>query len=496
MPNLFRNGEERRFASLISRLVYCNPFTDQRLQLESQLLGVDRNKSRQAADLRDQRRQRNMAALRGLMEPVLTHCRKPFLEGKGSEEERDFFRDMIILYLYTQTRGDMDTTIREVYEQGNDDVRIHFYDAYLQQFLQFFGEKHPISPEHLFACCFQIRRAFYHIYRFFLGTSVTATRLRARVWESIFSHDVYRYQRVLYKHMATIPTLITGPSGSGKEVVARAISFSQYVKFDPKKKAFEKQYSKGFYPVNLSALSPTLIESELFGHRKGAFTGALQDREGYFSACGEHGVVFLDEIGDTNEEIQIKLLRVLQTRNFQRLGDVRTEVFRGKVIAATNRNLEDEIKAGRFRKDFYFRLRSDLIETPPLIDMIAENKKELEFLAQYVSEKMVGKDEADALMEDFLKWNQLHLDYTWPGNFRELEQAIRSILIHGTYEPPKTDAETVPGRMFQGCIDAGWSLQKLSGEYVKEVYRKTPVIEKVARQLGIDRRTVKRYLES
>ena len=498
MPNLFRSGDDRLFASLISRLLYCNPFTAERLHLEFELLGVDRETVGEewSFDIRDETRHKNMANLHNQMEPVLMQNYGLFRDGKGSEEDRNYYRDMAVLYLYTQIRAKLDGTIREVYEMGNERVKISFYDTFLEKFHYFFGNDHPISPDHLFACFFQIRRAFYHIYRFFVGSSRTATQLRARVWESIFSHDLFRYQRVLYNHMATIPTLITGPSGTGKEVVARAIGFSQYVKFDPHKKVFDKEFSKGFYAVNLSALSPTLIESELFGHRKGAFTGALQDREGYFSACGEHGVVFLDEIGDTNEEIQIKLLRVLQTRNFQRLGDVHTEVFRGKVIAATNRDLDDEIKAGRFREDFYFRLRSDVIETPPLIEMIAEDKKELEHLAEYVSASFVGIDEADGLMRDFLGWNAQHLDYVWPGNFRELEQAIRSILIHGTYEPPERQSSTPEDKCFQTFIDANWNLQRLTSEYVKEVYRRTPVIEKVARQLGVDRRTVKKYLEA
>src|SRR6185369_6170470 len=120
----------------------------------------------------------------------------------------------------------------------------------------------------------------------------------------------------------------------------------------PKKKEFTEDFAGSFHALNLSALSPTLIESELFGHRRGAFTGALEDRAGWMEVCPPLGTVFLDEIGELDPAIQVKLLRVLQTRMFQRLGDTATRVFRGKIIAATNRDLDS---AKDFRRDFYYR---------------------------------------------------------------------------------------------------------------------------------------------
>ena len=130
-------------------------------------------------------------------------------------------------------------------------------------------------------------------------------------------------------------TLITGPSGTGKELVARAIGLSRYISFDPKKMDFTTDFSQSFHPLNLSALPSELIESELFGHKKGAFTGALQDRRGWLDVCGPNGSVFLDEVGDLAPSIQVKLLRVLHSRTFQPLGDTKERRFRGKIIAAT-----------------------------------------------------------------------------------------------------------------------------------------------------------------
>src|SRR5262249_20140703 len=162
----------------------------------------------------------------------------------------------------------------------------------------------------------QVRRAFHFIYRNILGESAPAVRLRAAVWESIFTRDIRRYRRSLFRRMGDVATLIVGPSGTGKELVARAIGLARYIPFDPDREAFVEDYAGAFYSLNPSALSPTLIESELFGHRRGAFTGAVEDRIGWLEACRPLGTVFLDEIGELDPAIQVKLLRVLQTREF------------------------------------------------------------------------------------------------------------------------------------------------------------------------------------
>src|SRR2546429_7883924 len=178
---------------------------------------------------------------------------------------------------------------------------------------------------------------------------MAAARLRAAVWQSIFTHDIRRYQRTLYERMGDFTTLITGPSGTGKELVARAVGLSRYVPFDPKTSTFAEDFAGSFYAINLSALPPTLIESELFGHRRGAFTGALQDRRGWLEVCPPRGTVFLDEIGDLDASIQVKLLRGIQTRTFQPLGDTQDRHLHGKLIAETNRLLSTAILGGSFR---------------------------------------------------------------------------------------------------------------------------------------------------
>lgn len=148
----------------------------------------------------------------------------------------------------------------------------------------------------------------------------------------------------------------------------RALGLSRYIPLDPDPGTFVANVDGAFHALNLSALSPTLIESELFGHRKGAFTGALENRAGWLESCPPLGAVLLDEIGEVDASIQVKLLRVLQTREFQRIEESEPRQFRGKLIASTNRDLGADMLGGRFREDLYYRLCSDLIVTPSLRD--------------------------------------------------------------------------------------------------------------------------------
>ncbi len=322
---------------------------------------------------------------------------------------------------------------------------------------------------------------------------MSMARLRAAVWQSIFTHDMRRYRRALYERMDDVTTLIGGPSGTGKEVVARAIGLSRYIPFDARAERFAAHFGDLFHPLNLSALSPTLIESELFGHRRGAFTGALQDRAGWLETCEPFGTVFLDEIGDVDPAIQVKLLRVLQARTFQRLGDTKPLLFRGKIMAATNRDLAREIQAGRFREDFYYRLCSDIIATPSLAEQLRESPDELPNLILFLARRLVGDEEAEALADEVQAWIEEHLGrtYPWPGNVRELEQCVRNVLIRGEYRPP-TARDGHPEGQLAAALRAGeLTANQLLARYCALVYAETRSYQETARRLGLDRRTVK-----
>lgn len=317
------------------------------------------------------------------------------------------------------------------------------WEGFQLDYKELFDFNHPVfkreyEKEHVFACFFLFRRAFYHVFFNFVGTSKPMAKLRMAAWESIVTHDLLGWMQGLYQRMRDFPTLITGPSGTGKERVAKAIGRSLYIPFDPKKETFEADFLAAFKPVNVSALPPLLVEAELFGHIKGSFAGAVRDRIGRLEDCPKSGAVFLDEIGELTEEIQVKLLRVLQERCFQRVGANEDKNFHGKIIAATNRDLDAEIQADRFREDFYYRLCADRIRTPSLREQLTDRPEDLPLFVEFVCRTVVGKEKATEFSRKVVGWIDRHLQgYTWPGNFRELEQCVRSYTIRKEYYPVK-----------------------------------------------------------
>jgi transcriptional regulator with PAS, ATPase and Fis domain len=295
--------------------------------------------------------------------------------------------------------------------------------------------------------------------------------------------------------MGDFSTLIIGPTGSGKELVARAIGFSRYISFNPKSLRFEKDFSGIFFPINLSALPSTLVESELFGHRRGAFTGALEDRKGWLATCPPEGTVFLDEIGELDPLIQVKLLRVIQVRKFQQLGTTNEAVFHGKIIAATHRDIHHSMEQGTFRKDFYYRLCSDIITTPSLHQQISEAPDVLGDLVLYIAQRVAGP-EGETIAGEVLSWihNQLGLEYSWPGNIRELEQCVRSVMIRREYRPAAKQGEGQDDRMMISLREGVLTLEEICRLYCTHIYAGVGSYVETARRLKIDRRTVKKYV--
>ncbi len=498
---LFATTEDRSGAGAIARLVYCNPFLPERMECEREALGAEFAESEAAwhfgADPAGTRP--NLAILARRVEEVATRTRARLSEGVAATlPELRAYEDVVMYLLYHRSRPVFEQLILAHPRKPIPRELAEAYDKFVADVGHFLGMPGVTFPDDydppvLFACFFQIRRAFAQIFNHIVGGSMPAAKLRAAAWQSIFTHDMRRYRRVMYDRMGDITTLITGPSGTGKELVARAIGHSRYIPFDPRKKEFTEDFAGSFHPLNLSALSPTLIESELFGHRRGAFTGALEDRAGWMEVCPPLGTVFLDEIGELAPAIQVKLLLVLQTRAFQRLGDTATRTFRGKIIAATNRDLGQEMADGEFRKDFYYRLCSDIIQTPSLREQVAGSPREMRSLILFIAERVAGEAEAEAVTAEVHDWVAEHLgdDYAWPGNFRELEQCIRNVLIRREYRPPQSTASSPAARLAEELQGGQLTAEELLRRYCALVYAQTRNYEETARRLGLDRRTVK-----
>ena len=246
-----------------------------------------------------------------------------------------------------------------------------------------------------------------------------------------------------------------------------------------------------FRSLNISALSPTLIESELFGHTKGSFTGAVEDRTGWLESCPRHGAVFIDELGELDPKIQVKLLRVFEDRTFQRLGETTTRRFQGRIIAATNRDMSEEVLHKRFRSDLYYRLCADRITTPSLSDRCNDNHRELAHLVGHLMRRITVV-KSDELASQCVEWIRENLpSHGWPGNVRELEQCVRSWLLRKDYQPLDLRGIQTPDRLEESLAKSSLSAEELVSLYCRVKYRQTESYVKTAAALQLDRRTVK-----
>jgi transcriptional regulator with AAA-type ATPase domain len=503
----FVDDSEAAVLAAVAALADGNPFLPDRVESERRALGphFERTSAVWHAEADLAGTHPNLPRLRERVEALAPLLRERLASGaRARKAELVQYEGLVRHLLYMRYENEWFALITAAERGDPTNRRIGAYRRFARDVAHFCdipGVKLPVaSPAaHLFAWGFQIRRAFHHTYRRIYGGSMPAARLRAAVWQSIFTRDVQRYRRGLFERMGDIPTLISGASGTGKELVARAIGLSRYIPFDERSQTFRHDYAAGFHAVNLSALSPTLIESELFGHRHGAFTGAVEDRSGWLETCGPHGTVFLDEIGELDGAIQVKLLRVLQTRTFQRIGETTERRFEGKIIAATHRDLAAEMRAGRFRPDFYYRLCADLVTAPSLREQLAGEggEEELSNLLLVIARRVAGDDEGTDLAREASRWIAVHLgrDYPWPGNVRELEQCVRNVLIRGEYTPPD-----VAGAPAVDALPAALAAGELSAEdlmrvYCTHVYAAAGSYEEAARRLGLDRRTVKAKLD-
>jgi transcriptional regulator with AAA-type ATPase domain len=497
------DNRERTTVAAVAALTDCNPFVPERIELEKKVLGSAFVPTGVVwfADGDAGQFDPNLSRLHERIEEVATQLHKRLAAGGvATAEELADYRGLVFYLLWLRYEDDWHALIKAGDAGLSMPRPVSFYEKFARDAAHFLSPLHGTQADsaHLFALGFQVRRAFHHIFRKIFGASLPAARLRAVAWQSIFTRNASRYRAGLYDRMADIPTLITGESGTGKELVARAIALSQYIPFDLPSQSFAVDSTAGFSAVNLAALNPTLIESELFGHRRGAFTGAIEDHPGWFERCGRHGAVFLDEIGELDAAIQVKLLRVLQSREFQRIGETEPRRFAGKIIAATHRNLEHEIDAGRFREDLYYRICADLIHMPTLREQLAANPDDLRNLVLIVARRVAGADEGERLADEVQDWVVAHLgpDYPWPGNMRELEQCVRNILIRGEYRPRRGQPGEADGAaelaalLRRGTLSADDVVQR----YAALQFAETDNLHETARRLGMNWRTVRKLV--
>lgn len=289
-----------------------------------------------------------------------------------------------------------------------------------------------------------------------------------------------------------ITVLITGESGTGKELVARAIHFEG------------DRRDRPFQSINCSAIPADLIEAELFGYKKGAFTGAVRNHEGLF-ASAEKGTVFLDEVGEMPLATQVKVLRAIQERKVKPVGAVEERPIDVRIIAATNRVLDEEVKAGRFREDLYYRLKVVTIHMPPLRDRLLD----LPLLTEHFLE-LFGKEFEKVGLELEDDASRFLAAYPWPGNVRELENVIQrgAALCRGTSISLVNLPEEIVGQV-EGAVDRplaqsvgpdGVVMESLLGQYERRLLESAletsgGVKKEAARLLGISFRSFRYRLQ-
>jgi DNA-binding NtrC family response regulator len=283
----------------------------------------------------------------------------------------------------------------------------------------------------------------------------------------------------------TTTILITGETGTGKELVANAIHMNSPRKLNP------------FIKINCSAIAENLIESELFGYEKGAFTGAVSSKPGRFELAHK-GTLFLDEVGDLPREIQVKLLRVIQDHEFERVGGLQTIKVDVRLVAATNRNLQQRVKEGYFREDLFYRFNVMPIYVPPL----RERKEDIPALVGYFIEKFNRKLDRQIAGVD-PEVMELLLDHDWPGNIRELENLAERLVLMAKGDQivmgdvPAELIEAVEEKAQTAAPDEKRSIKELIREKTGDIEKQMIVkvlaecegnISKAARQLGLSRR--------
>src|SRR5688572_3788249 len=482
------SAADRDFFAALAQIVFGNPFTPQRDQLIVRLAP--------GAPLGDLTTSRE--ALAQVVGPRLGPWLQEgatALERLGAEDRR-LLEPPLLYVVYHRYVPQLDAHIEKQAAQRGAPLAVPFADDLIAELVRSgFPEE---RATHYFAMFFQLRRAFYFILASLAGECDSMRRLRQALWNNVFTHDMRGYDASLWSRMEDFSTLLLGETGTGKGSAAAAIGRSEFIPYVASQRRFAANFAESFIAINLSQFPETLIESELFGHRKGAFTGAIDHHDGVFERCSAHGALFLDEIGEVSIPVQIKLLQVLQERTFTPLGGHEKKRFSGRVIAATNRPLDKLRRDGRFREDFFYRLCSDVIEVPTLRQRIQESPAELELLVRLVVARIAGEQAVDlvGLVLDALE-RDLPRGYRWPGNVRELEQAVRRILMTGRYageraDPAPNEDEALADKLRAGQLTA----DELLSRYCALLYRRLGTYAEVAKQTGLDPRTSRKYVEA
>ena len=478
-------NSQRPFLQAVADLMFSNPFDHEVAEVET-LTGLR---------LEGGSTEHYYVLLKPKLEEIMSvlaaqgvHC----LSDLSSSEDQHLFMAARLFLIYDRYIDDIDALITQQINEPDRRLRVKFSKNAFHDLSEMgLGES---QSDKYFALFYQLRRAYLFISRELTGNAACIKRLRRDLWNNVFTSDALLYVNNLWSRMEDFSTLLLGETGTGKGAAARAIGCSGLIPFDMESQTFTAKFTESFVAINLLEYPEGLLESELFGHTKGAFTGAVSQYDGLFKRCSAHGALFLDEIGDINISIQIKLLKVLQERRFSPVGAHDICRFSGRVIAATNRNLNELRESGEFRHDFYYRLSSDVIELPTLRERLEQDPQELGLLVDSLMERLTGQPSPEMAGDVLAKLTKsIPNDYSWPGNVRELEQAVRRTVLGRAYSGELASPVSLPVWV-ESAMSGKLSATELLSAYCNSLYGELGTYEKVAAITGLDRRTVKKHI--
>ncbi len=476
--------QERSTLKLVGRAAFANPFSSERVELDTQLAAenLGRNEKPIVGAVVELKR------LLGVMIAEGRDKRSAF----QLDADRKLFENFVLFLIFHEFTEELDQLIARQMESNERSLPFASANRMLSRLVAVGFSDH--EAERYLGVFFQIRRAYYFINHSLIGSSKSMIALRCQLWNSVFTHDMDLYNTWFWNRMEDFSTLLTGETGTGKGTAAAAIGRSAFIPFDVASGRFKESFVNAFLSVNLTQYPESLLEAELFGYRKGAFTGAVEAHTGLLARCSAFGSIFLDEVGDTSRDVQVKLLKVLEERTFTPVGSHEAQRFRGRIIAATNQDVQALRLSGDFRDDLYYRLTSDVIPIPPLRQRIAEDPAELTLLLKHLIGRIAGES-SPSLIELCTRAIKRDLGdhYAWPGNVRELAQAVRRIILTRQYFPtmPVSRTEAPLAELALGKHNATGVL----GAYASMLYERCGSYQQVGRIMELDRRTVKRYID-
>jgi transcriptional regulator with AAA-type ATPase domain len=428
----------------------------------------------------------------------------------GTDHELTVYRGAALYRLFDEYGAELQRLIDE------DGVDVPFHDAFLARYRSLFrhrgmGLSVP-EPSHLLALFYQARRAWYFASTKILGGSKSARAARLAIWRANLARDACAYAGGLYRVMDEIPVLITGETGTGKELAAECVAWSRYIPFDAGARRFVRRPREDYHRRNFCEVPDELVESALFGHKRGSFTGATADSPGFFGLPRANGSLLLDEVGEIPRHVQAKLLRPIQNREYTPVGDNHPREIQGRLMFATHRDLEIMCREDTFRPDLLERMNGAHVHMPSLGQILAEAPGELRtYVRAFVGKRIDPPEQAEAWTETVVA--SIHAQrphHPWRRNLRELQHYTERCLL-GDADPlapapatttpasppaatttPPPSSEILGRRAKAGEV----TLDEVARAYVTCMYALTGEnASETARRAKIDRKKVSRLLD-